>query len=352
MPDTEYPTIRPYRDGDTGGLLDLFRRSFGRSISEDHRLWKLHGHSSQVENVWLATTAEDNPVFHYAGIPTVFSVLGRTVLAMVAVDAMTDPLFRRQGLLTRAVAQIHATWRDRGVAFVIGLPNNQWGSRTRALGWQPLFPLQWLIRPLRPEALLARRLALPFLNRGSAVGGLWNRYLQGRLHGDPAVRMERVASAGDEFDRIWGICKSDAKFSTVRDRAWIEWRYLSSPSRNYVVTLARRAAEPVGYCAHCLVESGNRTSAVLAEVLAARGDGSVRDSLLYALIETLLATKAETLATLAVPGTADFHWLRRAGFFPSRAFSVELIPLTADLPIDAMRCVDNWSLGGADFDVV
>jgi len=345
------PAVRPYRTGEETGLADLFYRSFGRRVTEDHWRWKLRGQPSPADNAWLATCA-GQPIFHYAGIPRRFSLFQTEVSAMLAVDAMTAPEFRRRGLLTRAVLEIHANWRARGIAFVLGLPNDQWGSRARALGWQPLFPLQWLIRPLRPEVLLASKLSLPFLKQFSAAGAGWNRHLQGRLRPDTAVWMEEVASAGGDFDRLWEVCKADAKLSTVRDRAWIDWRYLASPSRHYVVTLARRSAEPVGYCAHCLVESGDRTSAVLAEIFTARGGGPVRDALLYSLIKTLLATKAETLVTLAVPGTAHFHWLRRAGFLPRRAFSVELIPLAADLPMDAMRSVDNWNLCGADFDVV
>jgi len=349
--DSSLPAIRPCRAGDEAGVRDLFYTSIGRRVGEEHWRWKLQGQPSTVDNAWLATCA-GRPIFHYAGIPRRFSLRQTEVNAMLAVDAMTAPEFRHRGLLTRAVPEIHANWRERGIAFVLGLPNDQWGSRTRALGWQPLFPLQWLIRPLRPEALLASKLSLPFLKQLSATGAGWNRYLQGRLQPDAAVWMEEVASAGEDFDRLWEVCKADANLSTVRDRAWIDWRYLASPSRNYLVTLARRAGEPVGYCAYCLVESGNRTSAVLAEILAACNDGSVRDALLHSLTETLLATKAETLATLAIPGSAHFHWLRRAGFFPRRAFSVELIPLAADLPMDAMRSVANWNLCGADFDVV
>ncbi|HSZ07372.1 MAG TPA: GNAT family N-acetyltransferase [Steroidobacteraceae bacterium] len=351
VPDSSFTVFRPCRAGDEPALGDLFYRSFGGRVTEDHWRWKLRGQPSSVDNAWLATCA-GQPIFHYAGIPRRFSLGQKEVAAMLAVDAMTAPEFRRRGLLTRAVPEIHDNWRQRGVAFVLGLPNDQWGSRARVLGWQPLFSLQWLIRPLRPEALLASRLTLPFLKRFSAAGAAWNNFLQGRLHRDATVRVERVASAGENFDRLWEFCKADANLSTVRDRAWVDWRYLASPSRKYVVCLARRADEPVGYCAYYLAESGNRTSAVLAEVLAARSDESVRDSLLYALIETLLATKAETLATLAVPGTAHFNWLRSVGFLPRRAFSVELIPLAAGLPMDAMRNADNWNLCGADFDVV
>ena len=38
--------IRPYRAGDETALVDLFYRSFGHRITEDHWRWKLRGRPS------------------------------------------------------------------------------------------------------------------------------------------------------------------------------------------------------------------------------------------------------------------------------------------------------------------
>ena len=351
MPDSSPISVRAYRPGDEQALVELFRRVFGRAITEDHWRWKLKGQPATVDNVWLAVS-EDRPVFQYAGIPTRFRLLQATVTSMVSVDTMTAPEFRRRGLLTQVAGQAYAAWRESGIAFVIGLPNNQWGSRTGALGWQPLAPLQWMMRPLRPEAFLARRLNLPVLKRATLAAAVANRFLQARLRRDREVQTERVRNADESFDQIWERCKSDWSFSTVRDRNWVNWRFLSSPSRTYELTLARRAGQPVGYCVHSLIESKERTIAYLAEVLVARADDATRDTLLWELIETLLATHVEALSTLAVPGTPWFRCLRRIGFIPRHTFSVELVPLSTQLPMDLLLDPNRWNLTGADFDVV
>jgi len=271
---------------------------------------------------------------------------------MVSVDTMTAPEFQRRGLLTQVARQAYEAWRGSGVAFVIGLPNNRWGSRTGALGWQPLFPLQWMVRPLRPEAFLARRLGLPVLKRATFPATIANRLLQARLRRDPEVQTERVGTADESFDQIWERCKTDWSFSTVRDRSWVNWRFLSCPSRTYELTLARRAGQPVGYCVHNLVTLEERATAYLADILVARTDPVARDTLLWQLIETLLASNVEALSTLAVPGTAWFRCLRRVGFIPRHAFSVQWVPLSAQLPADLMHDPNRWNLTGADFDVI
>jgi hypothetical protein len=350
-PHSSHMTIRPYRDGDECELVRLFEKTYGRRITEAHWRWKLKRQPSPVHNVWLAVSG-DRPIAQHAGIPTKFWLAGTQVTTIVGVDRMTAPEFRRQGLMTEVVRQALANWREGGIAFLIGLPNEQWEKRRRAFGWQSLFPLQWMVRPLRPEAILARRLRIPLLNRATAVAALWNRVLKGRLKRDPDVQIEQVRNAGEEFDQIWESCKSDAMFSTVRDAAWVNWRFLSSPSGEYQLVLARRAGKAVGYAAYRLARTEQKTSAYLAEIVTARTDSGCRDTLLDDLIDKLRAADAETLVALAVPGTLTFRWLCGAGFFLGHAFSVQLAPLSPELPIDQMRDPENWSITGADFDVV
>jgi hypothetical protein len=344
-------TIRPYRVDDEHDLVELFARAFGHPVTEEHWRWKLRSRPSSIENVWLAV-AEDKPVFQYAGIPTPFWLGQTAVTGMVSVDTMTAPEFRRRGLLTQVAGRVYAAWREAGVAFVIGLPNEQWGSRARVLGWRPLFPLQWLVRPLRPEAILARRLRAPSLKRATFAGVLWNRFLQSRVRRDPQLQTESIASADEAFDQIWEACKSDWMFSTVRNREWVNWRFLSAPARTYEVTLARRAGRPTGYSAYRVTTTHDFVSASLAELFAARADGATRDGLLHELIERLLSARVEALFTLAVPGTGYFRWLRGAGFLPRQRFSVELVPLSPELPLDRMLDPEHWNLSGADFDVI
>jgi hypothetical protein len=346
------PTIRPCRVDDEAALPALFFNSFGRRITAEQWRWKLRGNPSPVDNAWTAASADNAPVFHYAGIPQRFSFDQELTTCMVAVDAMTAPGHRRQGLLTRGVQTIHSAWRDGGVPFVLGLPNEQWGSRIRSLGWQTLFPLRWLVRPLRPWSMLCRRINLPTPERPVALDSWWNQLFLRHRTLDAALSLRSTRSGDDAFDRIWSHCGSNSMFSAVRDGAWVKWRFLSAPHRKYVVTVAERGSEPVGYSAHYVMRGERATHGVLADILTKTADQAARDALLSKIITELRADNAESLATLAIPGTAHYRWLRRAGFFPRSEFSVEMVPLRPSLPLEVMRQVRNWTLSGADFDVV
>jgi hypothetical protein len=345
-------TIRPYRAGDERALTALFGRVFGRAISEERYRWKLRQPPTPVENVWLAVDG-DAPIFHYAGIPTRYRLPGGEALAMVSVDTMTAPEFQRRGLLSAVGRAVYDTWRAAGVAFVIGLPNERWGSRAGALGWEPLFDLQWLARPLRPEAILARRLRLPALARLAPLGAAWNALWRLRLRRDPAVRVRLVERAGPEFDQLWERCGADAAASVVRDSAWVNWRYLDAPAFGYRVLLAERDGRPAGYAAYRVEAHAAGVAGFIAELFAAQADRPARRTLIAETLAALRAAGADNAVTLAVPGSPLERDLRGAGFLYSRgAFGVQIVPLDPGLPLGVLRDPRSWNMAGGDFDVI
>jgi hypothetical protein len=141
-------------------------------------------------------------------------------------------------------------------------------------------------------------------------------------------------------------------FSTVRDSAWVQWRFLSSPLRKYDVVLAFRDGVAVGYRAIHVAKTERKTSAFLGEILAPNSDRAAQDSLIAEAITSAYNAGADILAALAVPGTAHYALLREAGFIRGPAFGVHIVPFAADLCMEELRKPENWRLSGAEFDVV
>jgi GNAT superfamily N-acetyltransferase len=347
-------TIRPYRPGDEAALAALFARVFNRPMSEDHWRWKLTRLAAGMPNVFLAVvpddTGGDRPVFQCAAIPVRYRGPDGDVLGMVAVDAMTDPDFRRQGLMSLVSRHAYDCWRDAGAAFVIGLPNEQWGSRARALGWRELFPLSWRVRLLRPDRIVTRRLGRPLGLVAAAFSGPWKAFRRGGPPSDPTVRIRRAVAA-DAFDSLWPILErlrgSPTAYSIVRDRAWIEWRYLSAPDASYRIWVAEKLDSPIGYCVSRLVDRDGRDVGFVAELAAAGDDATVLRLLLDNAVADLDREGAELVAALAMPGTPADRALRRAGFlFSWGSFTVQMVPLRSATPSSFSE------VHGGDFDVV
>lgn len=344
-------TIRPYRPGDEQVLVELWEEVFGRPMTEEHWRWKLKHLPSPVENVGLAVTEDDRPVFQIGGIPCRFSLPGREATVMVAVDAMTAPPYRRRGLLARVGQHTWEQWRSAGIPLVLGLPNEQYNRAV--LQWQPLFPLAWMIRPLRPERLLARRLKLSALSGAGILGTLWNGVWDGWNRGSARVAVRELEQAGPEIDRLWRNVCGAFDFSMIRDRAWLNWRYFAAPHYQYRVVLAEREEQPVGYAVYRLEQGTGRRFAFIPEVFHDPGDGEGLLALISEVLRRVRAEGAEAAVTLAVPNTVLHRAFRRAGFlFSWGSFSVECALFDHSLTMGLLRRPEAWHITGGDFDVV
>lgn len=351
-PTTAVPwRARSYRPGDEKLLASLFEEVFHRPMSEDHWRWKLKTLPSPVENVAVAVDPDDRPVFQLAGIPCRYQLAGRDATVMVAVDAMTAPMYRRQGILKQLGRELFESWRASGVSMAIGLPNEQYNKAV--LGWQPLFSLKWLIRPLQPERILARRLKLRGLARLGVAGRWWNWLWDRRESRASRVRIRDVRAADAEIDLLWSSCRHSVTTSVVRDSSWVNWRYLAAPYRRYRVVLAEQEGQPVGYAAYYLNRSTNATWGVVADLFTAPNNFVVMEALVAEIVRRMRVEGADAVATLAVPRTGAYRTYRRAGFlFSKGSFSVECALLDRSLSLDALRAPQSWCLAGGDFDVV
>jgi hypothetical protein len=185
---------------------------------------------------------------------------------------------------------------------------------------------------------------------GTAWNAVWDRRLPAH---DKTLDVRPVSAAGPEFDALWQACAPEVRASVVRDAAWVNWRYLSAPAQAYQVLVAERAGVPAGYLAYRLETAADRRLGYIAEVFTRRSDNLARLALIRQAVNRLRLDGADLAVSLAVPTTPLHHALRRAGFISSwGSFSVELVPLASDLPMEELRDPHAWELAGGDFDVI
>jgi hypothetical protein len=341
--------VRPMRAGDEAGIRRLLERGFGRRLEQADWRWKFKLRPSPVENVWLAADGDGQPIFHYGGVPRTLKLGAEERDVMIAVDSVTESEFRRRGILTAGVRSAHRAWAEAGFACVLGLPNEQWGSRIQALDWRPLFPLTWLLRPLRPEQLLARRLGFPPLGKLGFIGRLGRSLPQDPP--DPSFEIEEVERLGDEVGAVAAAYASEGLLLPARDSAWLDWRYFACPLHRYRMLAARRGGRLAGYLVYRFDPESRY--GFIAELLTRPDDDGARYALAVAAAERLDRRGAIAVAALAAPGSALFRSLRHARFLPRRkSFGVHCVPLADDFDPAMLRDPSRFWLQGGDFDVI
>lgn len=341
--------LRAYREGDEHWIVQQFERVFRRRISAELWRWKLKTFPSPVENVWLAVDGNDRPIFQYAAMPRRLRLPAGTADVLVLVDLWTAPEYRRRHIFTTSARWVHDYWRRSGIAGVLSPFNAREEPRYRRLGWEYLFPLRWQIRPLRPEAVAARRLGIAGLERWRRLGGAWNRLWDRGARPAPGIEVREI---GDGEPVALKPPRPDGfRFVLEHDAAWVRWRYLACPQHRYSVLAAQRAGRPAGHLAYRIEESEGRRFAFVAELV---GDGpEVENGLIDAAATRCADRAAVAVATLAAPGTDPYRAWRRRGFlFSWGRFCVHWLPLQEDPPLEQLRDPRAWEMAGGDYDVI
>ena len=301
-------SVRLATESDSGGIRDLFGRTFGRAMSEEEWRWKYPGNPDG----WVATVAEldGRIVGHYGGWP-LRAAIGEREFTIVSVgDVATEPSIRqlggRQNAFRSMADALFTTLRSRGVPFVFGFPNARaLAAGAKLLGYRAEFPVRTI------EYALA----------GSAP-------------------REGIAAefVGASYDALWERARAAIAAGLVRDRRRIHWRYHARPDRWYrFVTVAG----PEGDAA-CGVLSVVGEQALVVEAVVAGEEGALR--LHDALAAEAAALGARRLVFWETPGGPlsvlagrDPARRRPGGRVAEAGFSFATVPFDAAATAEFVR---------------
>jgi Acetyltransferase (GNAT) domain len=328
-------------------MLDLFAAGGFTRISEARFRWQVLTRAACAPTAWVAAEPDGRIVGTYCGTPIRLRLADGETLGIHGSHAMTDPTYRRQGILTAVASAAQGAWAEAGYRVQIGVPWGTWGSRRNALGWQHVADLLWVRRWLTPEAALARRTHLP-------VGKLrvWARVGR-KPRPDPTVAVRVLNAAEPVLDELWASACNGWRHALVRDADWVHWRYFQAPERTHHVLLAERAGRPAGYLAVRIERASNgAVNAWLADLFAARKDDGARRSLVSAGLEHLERLGVERVMALVPAGGEQQRELRRAGFTGEAGGDFAVVRLDRALDFASIADPSDWLITAGDFDVV
>ena len=354
--------VRTLGLGDEASLLCLYEDVFGRKRDAAQFRWKLLSRAAWPGHmVWVAVEhGSERIVGHYAGIPLELTIKGQVHPAIHSVEAMAHPEYRRQGILTALGSRAHEDWATAGYHLVIGLPNDKWGTRTSALGYVPLFPLDWLKFPLRLDRVARRHIRIKAARHvveapALLISRAWHRlHLAGRqdekhIHRDALD----FASPNNEAMQFWPLLSNYFPNAVLRSPEWLRWRYCDEPSGEFKVVLCSRGAHPTGFASYRLVSDGTRLTGYLADLVVAPQDRASAQSLLGAVLADLDVSGAGSVMAASPPGSSAYSRLRACGFRRlSAGFTFEIVPLSNSIDPYSLKDPSLWHLAAGDFDIV
>jgi hypothetical protein len=221
-------------------------------------------------------------------------------------------------MFIKLAKQAYEIAAERGIQFVYGFPNaNSHHGFVRKLGWTDLhngIPL-W-VKPLNLEAVIRKRLvgskviAAPMAWAGKRISKL--------LYGgrrSPAVCSIREVSLFDQrFDSLWDEASRDHNILAIRDKAYLNWRYVEEPGKDHAIFVAESGEKLLGFVVLTCTERFGFRIGLVMDILTIPQGSRIATSLLCAGVNYFELSRVDIAGCLMPPGASYAPTLKGMGF--------------------------------------
>lgn len=299
--------IRAYKEGDERSICKLLKRT------EKEWCWE---YKNNPFGQFIGVAESNGRVIgHMALVPVQLKIKDEILLGAQAVDLVVHPDFRRQGIFFSIGRFLAQETTKRGIDFWYGFPNKLAHSGHLKYGWFDVCNVPLLIKPVN-----AKKAIQVFLDNYKKVKFL-TRY---RIARDTITFILRIILASVTFfprffirienkctykhfeiekiklfdvriDDLWEKVSNKYHILVVRNRRYLNWRYLEKPNANYEIFIALKNNEVLGYM---ILKSKNENElkiGYIVDIFALPSDNIVIQSLISKAIEYFKDEKVDLI---------------------------------------------------------
>jgi hypothetical protein len=318
--------------------------------------------------MWVARDKQNSKLAgSYSVIPLRMKLGNKEVTGSLSMNTMTHPDYRKQGIFKVLAEKTFESCQSKNIPITIGLPNaNSYPGFTGALKFKDVGSRSLLVKPFNAGFVIdkfiknkfVKKVLSPVANVGlklCAVKGLWSRSY------DPKVSIVEVSAFGKEFDEFWNKVSKDYNNIVVRDGRFLNWRFVSCPTRNYKTFKAVIQGEMVGYLVVSVDKHHSydcQVAFIVDLVVNSKLDkDSVYKALVLAAEKWAISNKADFIGMHVPPHLESCKMLKKFGYIdvPKRFIggsqAMIVRPHLQDSIIDEQALdFSNWFLMDGDND--
>lgn len=219
--------IRQYKPGDEKQILEmdwlLFPDPWNKRNLENWR-WKHKGNNPAGDAIIYVMEHEAMIIAHFAVVPYRIRAFGRDVLASHSIGSMVLPEYQGKGLIKFVADKLFKEAQEKNIAFSYGFPNNlAYDLHKRFFGYDDISQIYTLEKKTTP--LVSKK----------------DNTVSGKFRFAPITRFNNSS------DQLWDASKDTYPISVIRDKAFLNWRYMERPDQKYYGFGAYEGDELTGY---------------------------------------------------------------------------------------------------------
>ena len=353
---------RDYREGDKKGLLPLTETVYGEVLDKDQWMkywsWKYKHNPAGSPIIWFAEV-NNKLVGQYPIIPVKMKVGNEVIMGSQMVELMTHPDYQRQGIFLTLAKQALSDAGNKGIDITYGFPNKPAYPGHLKSGYFNVGALSALIKPLNLENILSKYITNRFLLRICAVS--LNFIIKGlyRTKNPPEVNgltITRISAFDERINVLWETVSNDYEISIVRDKEYLNWRYIDMPGVDYAIYLAEKEGQILGYTVLKCEKQQGLIFGRIFDLVVPLGQESIAHSLILKAIDFFKEEKADLVLHRMIGDEAYCKTLRKSGFiysrFVSRRARFIARPTTPKISEIFLRDPRHWFVQAGDSDAM
>lgn len=355
-------TPREYRTGDEAAILKLYKLVFGIEMSLEQWHWK---YTKNPAGKPFITVAENNRelVGCFALLPRWMKIGKERHLGALSVDTMVHPEYRGQGLHVSMGRHTCDLAAKAGIQVAYGFANDKsHRSATTKIGFASTYkdgiPL-WA-KPLNFESILKKRFSGNLLlsklgDNGTAL--IW-KMLFNVKRTRRTYLVKEAFSFDTRFDAIWEAFSQSREVMVIRDRSFLNWRYLDKPGDKYSILVAEKDAKLHGFAILKREEEAGLQMGFIMDIMTIPGEPRVAFELILAAVNYFRYHEMDIAACLMLPDSPYIRNLKDAGFIraPRRLLPQQLYldinTNISQLPKDLLGNIQKWFITWGDHDTI
>lgn len=353
-------SIRAYRDGDEYGIFELWKLTLSRGEDnpEQWRRWWNWRYKENPAGTGISWVADDGGkiVGHDGLIPVKMKIGDQLVTAFQSGDTMTHPDYRHQGIYKKIATKAYSEAKENGFCIGYGFSNaDSYAIAVNKLDWLSVAPRQIWIKPFRwrntVDLMVKNKYAATFLALGGRL--IFNRLVV-MTRKPPAIKdviINQASSFNNRINAFWDKICRQYQIISVRDRDYLNWRYVSAPDVTYSIYLAEKSGEICGYLVSRVKPWDNTSLGVVFDILAESAE--VAQCLISRAVSQFIDDRVDAVFCRIVENRILPCALKRSGFFTvpfAKEMPFNVHSVNSGIAEEFLKDPHNWFIQVGDSD--
>jgi len=313
--------MRPYENGDEEAIFELDSAMGGETRDKNRWLrwwnWKYRDNPAGNFVIWLAEV-DGKLVSQYAINGVKVKIGSEIIAASQSVDTMTHPDYRGHGIFFTLSTRVFDEAGKQGIDIVYGFPNQMTSWHQKC--WFEVGAESIMIKPLNLENILTKYITNKFLLKICAVSANFIIKALYRTKKPPKVNgltIIRIPSFDERINDLWEKVSNDYEIMVIRDKEYLNWRYVDVPDVDYGIYLAEKEGQILGYAVLKCEKQQGLIFGRIFELVVPLEQQAVAQSLIIKAIEFFKEEKADLILYRLIADKALCKTVRKSGFiFP------------------------------------